>query len=216
MAARTGRGTTAGRTASRAGRRTHRRVLAVLGGLVVLAMVLAGAYTLLAKGSTPAPNGQADGAAQEQWPADGEPAQQEDAQSQSQGEPAASAADSDNGRLDPATLVPIDSGQGTYLLVAEAAAAFEQVRAAALAAGVVFEINSAYRTYDEQVALAEQLGTLDEGGTAAEPGLSEHGWGISVDLTLDFEELGWMRANAGDFGFTETVAAEPWHWTYTG
>ncbi|CAM3798383.1 D-alanyl-D-alanine carboxypeptidase family protein [Occultella aeris] len=183
---------------------------------MVLAVVVAGANSLLAGRSTPAPSGQADGAAHEQGLVDGEPAQQQDGQPQTDGEAPPSATDAENGRLDPATLVPIDGGQGTYLLVADAAAAFEDLRASARAAGVEFEINSAYRTYNEQVALAERLGTLDEGGTAAKPGESEHGWGISVDLTLDFEELSWMRANAGDFGFTETVAAEPWHWTYIG
>ncbi len=182
----------------------------------MLAALLAGAYPLLVGRPAPAPSDRADGAAQEQHLVHGEPTQEQNGQPTTQGGAPPSGAEAENGRLDPDTLVPIDGGQGTHLLVAEAAAAFEQLRAAALAAGVGFEINSAYRTYDEQVALAERLGTLDEGGTAAEPGLSEHGWGISVDLTLDFEELGWMRANAGGFGFAETVAAEPWHWTYTG
>jgi D-alanyl-D-alanine carboxypeptidase len=118
-----------------------------------------------------------------------------------------------NGDLPDEALVPITDG---YRLVHPAAEAFGRLEAAALDAGFALQVNSAYRTYDEQVAMVEQYGLLSEGGTAAEPGTSEHGWGTAVDLTLDGEQLAWFEANAGRFGFRATVPGEPWHWAYAG
>lgn len=118
-----------------------------------------------------------------------------------------------NGELPDEVLVPIADG---HRLVRPAAEAFGRLEEAALEAGFTLQVNSAYRTYDEQVAMVEQYGLLSEGGTAAEPGTSEHGWGTAVDLTLDGEQLAWFEANAGRFGFQATVAGEPWHWNYVG
>lgn len=119
----------------------------------------------------------------------------------------------ENGYLPDDELVTISDG---YRLVEPAAEAFGRLEAAALEAGFALQINSAYRTYDEQVAMVERYGLLSEGGTAAQPGTSEHGWGIAVDLTLDAEQLAWFQANAGRFGFESTIAGEPWHWAYVG
>jgi len=118
-----------------------------------------------------------------------------------------------NGELPNDALVAITGG---FRLSRPAAAAFGRLEAAALAAGFALQVNSAYRSYDEQVAMVEDYGLLSEGGRAAEPGTSEHGWGTAVDLTLDADQLAWFQANAGQCGFQATIPGEPWHWAYVG
>ena len=116
-----------------------------------------------------------------------------------------------NGRLTADELTSIGGG---HELRKDAAAAFRTLEKAAKKADVTWTVNSAYRDYDAQVAMVEEFGLLSEGGRAAAPGTSEHGLGLSVDLTLDWEEVEWMREHAADHGFAETIAEEPWHWTY--
>lgn len=113
-----------------------------------------------------------------------------------------------NGKIPLDELVRI--GPGRYL-APEAAAAFT-----GLAAGHPVRVNSAYRSLAEQEGLIKRHGLLSEGGTAAAAGTSEHGLGISVDLSLSGEALRWMESHAARHGFGNTVAGEPWHWTYTG
>jgi hypothetical protein len=64
------------------------------------------------------------------------------------------------------------------------------------------------------VDLAERKGLYKNGGLAAVPGTSDHGWGRSLDLRLDGAALAWMRENGAAFGFREDVPRESWHWTY--
>ena len=71
-----------------------------------------------------------------------------------------------------------------------------------------------YRTYDSQVDLAERKGLYKDGGLAAVPGTSDHGWGMAVDLSLDAGAQAWMRQHAGEYGFVEDTPREPWHWGY--
>ncbi|QGG97136.1 hypothetical protein GH723_14760 [Actinomarinicola tropica] len=61
---------------------------------------------------------------------------------------------------------------------------------------------------------ATEKGLYSQGGLAATPGTSNHGWGLSVDLDLNPASEAWMKANAPRFGFVEDVPREPWHWTY--
>lgn len=118
-----------------------------------------------------------------------------------------------NGKLGPGDLSAI----GSNLRLATAAAKdFEKLRQGLLAAGHPVRVNSAYRTLAEQEQLVAELGLLSEGGRAAPVGTSEHGLGISVDMTLDAEALAWMGENAAGYGFSRTVEDEPWHWTHTG
>ncbi|QIK82241.1 D-alanyl-D-alanine carboxypeptidase family protein [Sanguibacter sp. HDW7] len=121
------------------------------------------------------------------------------------------AVDADNGRLSQDRLTDIGDG---YTLRTDAAKAYAKLRKAARKADVTWSVNSAYRDHDEQVAMVEKFGLLENGGRAAAPGTSEHGLGLSVDLTLEWEEVEWMREHAGAYGFAETIPEEPWHWTY--
>lgn len=117
-----------------------------------------------------------------------------------------------NGELAHDQLVEISDG---HMLLAPAAEAFSELRAAAAAAGHTMTVNSAYRDLAEQAALIERYGLLADGGRAAALGESEHGDGTCVDLTLDTDALIWMRENAPGHGFHETITDEPWHWNWS-
>jgi D-alanyl-D-alanine carboxypeptidase len=117
-----------------------------------------------------------------------------------------------NGRIPSSALSQI---AGTsHQLWAPAARSFEALLQAARADGVSIGITDSYRTYETQVDLVRRKGLYSQGGLAAAPGTSMHGWGVAVDLSLDAGAQAWMRENAGRFGFVENVAREPWHWQY--
>ena len=118
-----------------------------------------------------------------------------------------------NGRIPTEALEPI--GQGGHRLAAPAAQAWRDVVSAAAADGIELRITDSYRNYDQQVDLANRKGLYSEGGYAAVPGTSNHGWGLAVDADVtDPRTLEWLRANGPRFGFVEAVPREPWHWEY--
>lgn len=118
-----------------------------------------------------------------------------------------------NGRVPPAALEAIDA-TGTHRLWGPAARAFRALQAEASAAGVRIGVTDSYRTLAGQERLAREKGLYRDGGLAAVPGTSNHGWGLAVDLDLDDAGQRWMRDNGWRFGFVEDVPREPWHWTY--
>ena len=120
-----------------------------------------------------------------------------------------------NGKVPRAALTELSSAPG-HRLWAPAAGAFERMRAAAAADGVTFGITDSYRPLSVQQEVARTKGLYKDGGLAAVPGTSQHGWGTALDLTLDSEALTWMRANAGMFGFVADTPRESWHWVYQG
>jgi hypothetical protein len=117
-----------------------------------------------------------------------------------------------NGRVPAEALSPI--GIGSHRLWAPAARAFQAMRADAAAAGVEIGITDSYRDYDTQVSLARRKGLYSQGGLAATPGTSNHGWGMAVDLDLDSKAQAWMRENGWRYGFVEDTPREPWHWGF--
>ena len=117
-----------------------------------------------------------------------------------------------NGRVPSNALTPI--GHGSHRLWAPAANAFQRMEADAAAAGVRIGVTDSYRSYDEQVDVARRKGLHSQGGLAATPGTSNHGWGVALDLDLDAGAQQWMRSNGWKYGFVEDVTREPWHWTY--
>jgi zinc D-Ala-D-Ala carboxypeptidase len=116
-----------------------------------------------------------------------------------------------NGRIPATRLAAIGSG---HKLWTPAASGFTQMVAAAKRDGVSIGVNDSYRDLAGQERMAREKGLYSQGGLAAAPGTSTHGWGVSVDLELDGRAQGWMRENAARYGFVEDVAREPWHWTY--
>ncbi|BDO43429.1 M15 family metallopeptidase [Cellulomonas sp. NTE-D12] len=117
-----------------------------------------------------------------------------------------------NGRIPDSALAPVgDTGKKMW---APAAAAMTKLIAAAKADGVTVGITETYRPYDEQVQLAASKGLYSQGGLAAKPGTSEHGWGIAADLQLNGAAQAWMQRNAPSCGFQADVPGESWHWAY--
>ena len=124
----------------------------------------------------------------------------------------------ENGRLPDSELRPI--GFGRHRLRTEAAEAYMQMVQAAAADGVTWTVTDSYRTYDQQVQLVREKGLYSQGGLAAVPGRSNHGWGLAVDLGGGVNREGtpqnrWLQENAGRFGFS-TIPREPWHWEFRG
>src|SRR5690606_28496791 len=105
-------------------------------------------------------------------------------------------------------------GRGDHRLHGPAAVAFQQLETAARVDGITVGVIASYRDLPTQHRLAAEKGLYANGGLAATPGTSNHGWGLSVDLDLDPWAQQWMRDNAWRFGFVEDVPREPWHWTY--
>jgi D-alanyl-D-alanine dipeptidase len=116
-----------------------------------------------------------------------------------------------NGQLPDTMLSPIGEG---HRLAKPAAGAFLRMQAAASKEGVTIGLTDSYRTYDEQVDVAARTGIYGQGGWAAVPGTSNHGWGFALDLDLDDSAQAWMRDNGWKYGYYEDVPNEPWHWTY--
>ena len=111
-----------------------------------------------------------------------------------------------NGRIPTAALEPI--GQGNHRLYAPAAQAWKACVEAARADGIDLTITDSYRTFDQQVDLAQRKGLTSNGGYAATPGTSNHGWGLAVDADVTSPRtLDWMHANAWKFGYVEAVRA---------
>jgi hypothetical protein len=118
-----------------------------------------------------------------------------------------------NGQLPADSLTQLaDSGHRLY---APAAASWNQVVAAARADGLDLRITDSYRSYDDQVDLASRKGLYQNGGLAAVPGTSNHGWGLAVDADVrDPAVMAWLRTNGPRFGWVEPVPREPWHWEF--
>ncbi|AEV82453.1 D-alanyl-D-alanine carboxypeptidase [Actinoplanes sp. SE50] len=117
-----------------------------------------------------------------------------------------------NGRIPPEALEQV--GDTRHKLWAPAAEKLTQLIADAKRDGVTIGITDSYRPYTEQVDLARRKGLYSQGGLAAKPGTSEHGWGMATDLDLNPEALSWMRKNGGRYGFVENVSRESWHWAF--
>ena len=115
--------------------------------------------------------------------------------------------------------------------------AYIKMSEAALAEGYEIEINSAYRSYQDQVDLADlylkSYGQSYVDKFVAKPGYSEHQTGLAFDIGsrkvnvfLNSNEYNWMQDNAYKYGFIlrftkkgEDITGfrnEPWHYRYVG
>lgn len=103
--------------------------------------------------------------------------------------------------------------------------------------GLEMVVNSAYRSYSDQVEIAEfyrkWYGDNYVNNYVAKPGFSEHQTGLAFDIGSTSEdvfanskEYKWMQENAYKYGFVmrfykkaETITgfrSEPWHYRYVG
>ncbi|WP_085066133.1 M15 family metallopeptidase [Catenuloplanes japonicus] len=117
-----------------------------------------------------------------------------------------------NGKIPPTALGKV--GDTRHKLWAPAAEKLTQMMADAKAQGVHIGITDSYRPYEEQVDLVRRKGLYSQGGLAAKPGTSDHGWGMATDLDLNAKAQAWMRANGAKYGFEEDTPREPWHWAF--
>lgn len=84
-------------------------------------------------------------------------------------------------------------------------------------------LTDSYRSLQAQQSLY-----ASKPGLAAQPGTSNHGWGVAVDLCDGVEsgasaEYAWLADQAGTYGWVNPGWAqpggsrpEPWHWEFTG
>ncbi len=117
-----------------------------------------------------------------------------------------------NGKIPANALEQV--GNTNHKLWAPAAESLNRMVSDAKAQGVTIGITDSYRSYEEQVDVARRKGLYSQGGLAAKPGTSEHGWGMATDLDLNNKAQAWMRANGEKYGFVENTPREPWHWAY--
>jgi D-alanyl-D-alanine carboxypeptidase len=117
-----------------------------------------------------------------------------------------------NGKIPATALGKV--GDTNHKLWAPAAESLTTMIADAKRDGVTIGITDSYRSYDEQVDLARRKGLYSQGGLAAKPGTSEHGWGMATDLDLNSKAQAWVRKHGDEYGFVENVPREPWHWAY--
>ncbi len=117
-----------------------------------------------------------------------------------------------NGKIPANALEQV--GDTRHKLWAPAAQALTRMIADAKRDGVQIGITDSYRPYEEQVDLARRKGLYSQGGLAAKPGTSEHGWGMATDLDLNAKALTWMKQNGEKYGYEMNVPRENWHWAY--
>lgn len=126
-----------------------------------------------------------------------------------------------NGRLPSSVLCDLRDGSGERLR-ADAARSFTAMAAAYREVfGHTPCVIDGYRTLGEQQTLR-----VTKRRFAATPGLSEHGWGLAVDLGCGVQSSGtathaWLKAHAAAYGWVHPDWAEPggsrpepWHWEY--
>lgn len=105
-----------------------------------------------------------------------------------------------------------------------AAAALRQLDAAFYKHfGYHIQLTDSYRSYRQQEITKDRKGRF-----AAEPGTSNHGWGLAVDFASNINNEGsraheWMEKHAPAYGWINPKWAEdgkgieePWHWEFVG
>ena len=132
----------------------------------------------------------------------------------------------------------IDADGREYMMTPATAAAWAEMKAAALQENVILEVVSAFRSVDRQIEIIqnkldrsmpiEKILTL-----SAPPGYSEHHTGCAIDINTpgcvateeEFENTAayrWLDEHAERFGFTLSYPSnnalgfiyEPWHWCF--
>ena len=141
-----------------------------------------------------------------------------------------------------ASAAGLEGASGTKLVRDIVVADLAEMRSGWLAAGLTIDLESAYRSYEEQAltfdAWRARLGDEAALVRSARPGHSEHQLGTAIDVTspgwsgrfgdwaLESAEGAWMAANAWEYGFVMSYPAdgldatcygyEPWHYRWIG
>jgi D-alanyl-D-alanine carboxypeptidase len=136
--------------------------------------------------------------------------------------------------------VPLKPDTGATQVTAATAAAFEAMLTDAATAGFQLQLNSGYRSYEQQQMLydrfVEDYGAEVAAQRVAPPGTSEHQTGLAADVGLvglpddqlfgDTEASVWVADHAHEYGFIIRYPPdkahitgydnEPWHLRYVG
>lgn len=127
-----------------------------------------------------------------------------------------------NGRLGTDELSAVTGAwNGTGYLLPPAAAAWEEMRAAATADGIDLQAIDMYRSYEVQEGAYEAYLRGEKPANVLPPGKSEHGNGLAVDITnghlvgVGDREYTWLRANGAQYGWYP-ISNESWHWEFRG
>ena len=125
----------------------------------------------------------------------------------------------ENGKIPDSELQTLSFSSGNKMNKKAAIAMEEMNKAYKADNGSDLIINDAYREYNRQVKLREQLGSI-----AGVPGTSNHGWGLAADIEVGAfgsSTYNWLKANAHKYGYVHPAWAEPggsnpeqWHWEY--
>jgi D-alanyl-D-alanine carboxypeptidase len=144
--------------------------------------------------------------------------------------------------LVPASSAGFDGPSGTTRVSAALIADLTALREAAVAEGLVLEIESGYRSYDDQQATfadwVARIGPEDAAARTARAGHSEHQLGTALDFVspgwsgrfgdwaVESDEGAWLAARGWEFGFVMSYGAgetdascypyEPWHYRWIG
>ena len=125
----------------------------------------------------------------------------------------------ENGKIPDSELQTLSFSSGNKMNKKAAIAMEEMNKAYKADNGSDLIINDAYREYNRQVKLREQLGSI-----AGVPGTSNHGWGLAADIEVGAfgsSTYNWLKVNAHKYGYVHPAWAEPggsnpeqWHWEY--
>ena len=144
--------------------------------------------------------------------------------------------------LVPASSAGFDGASGEMLVSRALIADLEALRTASVADGLVLEIESGYRSYEDQRAtFADWVARIGPEGAAARtarPGHSEHQLGTALDFVspgwsgrfgdwaVESAEGAWMAEHGWEYGFVMSYRAgdaeascygyEPWHYRWIG
>jgi hypothetical protein len=127
-----------------------------------------------------------------------------------------------NGNLADTSLKSI--GIGNYKLSIAAANAFIKMAADIKKAGLIINVESAYRTFETQDSIFDwenyyatgQRQKINSNSAAAYPGTSNHGLGNAIDIYPPGVQE-WIRINGVNYGWSwyeGRLANEQWHFTY--
>ena len=117
----------------------------------------------------------------------------------------------ENGRIPLDRLVKVG---GNNYLRSDAAQAFRAMKRAAKKDGINITFSGAqsgYRDYATQERLFHEKGDSDTGGLAADPGTSNHGWGMAIDIGP--EARAWVAQHGKRYGFHQ-LPTESWHFDF--
>lgn len=117
----------------------------------------------------------------------------------------------ENGRIPQSRLSPLKGHQGHFARPAAARDFLAMEKAMRRSLGHGLSVTDSYRTYEQQEAL---LYKREQGIMVADPGKSNHGWGMAFDLDVnDPAVLTWLRNHGAKYGFHE-LDGEAWHWDW--